>query len=144
MTRITTNPLHVLAVGASALGACTGAPAAPPRPTGVPAAAVWSGGRDGGQWFHIPYCNGTCSVGTDCTTAFAVVNVDADGSLADNGFGVVALAEQESDDQPLLHLAAYGSTVSRVITNCRGMVATRQYAAPAVARIREETITLRL
>ncbi len=34
------------------LAACDGSAGPPPRPAGVPAAAVWAGGVDGGAWIH--------------------------------------------------------------------------------------------
>jgi hypothetical protein len=77
-------------------------------------------GSGGDNKSCIPYCNGTCSVGQTCHTAFRGLQLSPDGSIM----------------APEVYFAALMEAPGRVLRNCRGHVVSRPYGVMAAARLR--------
>ena len=85
----------------------------------------------------IPYCNGTCSVGGTCGSAYLELELGPDGSVRDEGFGLLAL--QGLGDRGLLHLVGtIGVSIQPIVVarNCRGMVLARAFTPRQVDQLR--------
>jgi hypothetical protein len=93
----------LLATAASiAIGlACRSASGPPRRATGVPAAAVWAGGADGGAWI---LCQ-PGGVSNDCEV------YDEDGSLMLRGQFIVAGAHRAASRAELRYTACDGERI---------------------------------